>query len=312
MSQELLNKFLSDFEKVEPFQDRFDLSYWHDFSSEEKQIATQALLDAAELGNPRALTTLGDLGDERFIETIKKQSKNTHEWVRLCANRALLKLGISEHGLLSSVSEGSMLSRVASVMDLSSIPGEKIEQALLNALEDSNPYVRSIAMDGLIERFGLLELTKDKEGQTLIESPLKIINTLLLADLGPLWKKGAWEAQQIFNSLREGVKVAELNLEYIQNGPANFRKLVRDSFFDKEKPFDTGLIKEVIGHDRYYAETFFALQLQTEIRNSRAVEALRELKVSWVVPALEASCIGLTNTDPYFVLAQQAILDLSK
>lgn len=312
MSQDLLNKFLGEFKKVEPFQDRFDLSYWKDLSSEETNLATNALLAAAESGNPRALMTLGDLGDKRFIETIKKQTQSPYEWVRVCANRALLKLGDSTEGLLSGISEGTMISRVASVMDLSAIPGEKIEIALLDALEYSNPYVRSMAMDGLIERFGLLALTKNHAGKTLIESPLMTINTLLLADLGPLWKKGAWEARQIFNSLREGSTAADLNLIYVQNGPDNFRELVRDAFFDEEKPFDTGLIKGVKGHDRYWAEGFLSLQLQTEIRNPRAVEALRELKVDWVVPALEASCIGLPIMDPYFVLVQHAISELSK
>ena len=311
MSQELLNKFLGAINMVEPFQEKFDLSYWQNLTIEEKNIAIQALLEAAELGNPRALMTLGDLGDKRFIEIIKKQTNSQSEWVRLSANRALLKLGISTDGLLASISKGSMVSRFASVMDLSSVPGEKIENALLDALEDLSPYVRSIALDGLIDRFGLLALTKNREGKTILESPLVIVNTLLLADLSPLWKKGAWEARQIFNSLRKGSLPTNLNLEYVQSGPDNFRQMVRDSFFDNEKPFGSNLIKEVKGHDRYWAEIFFSLQLQTEIRNPRAVEALRELKAYWTVPALEASCIGLSKTDPYFILAQLAISELS-
>jgi hypothetical protein len=312
MSQEFLNKFLVAIKMVEPFQEKFDLSYWQNLTLEEKNVATEALLEAAELGNPRALMTLGDLGDEKFIDTIKKQIESPGEWVRLCANRALLKLGVSTEGLLSSISEGTMLSRFASVMDLSSIPGEKIDNALLDALEDTNPYVRSIAMDALIERFGLIALTKNQEGKTILESPLMTINTLLMADLNPLWKKGAWEARQIFSSLKEGALPTDLNLRYVQNGADNFRQMVRDAFFDDQKPFDTGLIGKVKGHDRFWAETFLSLQLQTEIRNPRAVEALSELKAKWVVPALEASCIGVPKTDPYFILAQEAISELSK
>lgn len=307
MSQDLLQKFLGEFNHIEPFQDRFDLSFWQDLTYEEKNIATKTLIDAAESGNPRALITLGDLGDKRFIEPIKKQTNSPYEWVRLCANRALLKLGVPPDGLLASATEGTMLSRFASVMDLSSIPGEKIEKVLLDALEDINPYVRSMAMDGLIERFGLLPLTKNQAGKTLLESPLMTINTLLLADLGPLWKKGAWEARQIFNSLRNGATPTDLNLTYVQNGPDNFREQIRDNFFNEEKPFDTDLIKVVKGHDRYWAETFLSLQLQTEIRNPRAVEALKKLKVAWVIPALEASCAGMPETDPYYLLVQDAL-----
>lgn len=307
MSQELLSKFLSDLKRVEPFQDRFDLSYWKNLSFNETTIATNALLEEAELGNPRALMTLGDLGDKRFIETIKKQTQSQYEWVRICANRALLKLGDLTEGLLVGISEGTVISRSASVMDLSIVLGEKIEVAILDTLEDPNPYVRSIAMDALIKRFDLMPFTKNQVGETLLESPLKTINTLLLADLAPLWKKGAWEARQIFNSLREGASAVELNLRYIKNGPDNFRELVRDSFFNEEKPFDTDLILNVKGHDRYWAETFLALQLQTEIRNPRAVEAFKELKVDWVIPVLKASCEELPKNHPYYLAVQAAL-----
>jgi hypothetical protein len=111
--------------------------------------------------------------------------------------------------------------------------------------------------------------------------------------------------------LREAYRADIEDLEYVQSGPDNFRQMVRDSFFDNEKPFGSNLIKEVKGHDRYWAEIFFSLQLQTEIRNPRALEALRELKAYWTVPSLEASCIGLSKTDPYFILAQLAISELS-
>ena len=78
MSQELLNKFLGAINMVEPFQEKFDLSYWQNLTIEEKNIAIQALLEAAEVGNPRALMTLGDLGDKRHIETIKKLPNILH------------------------------------------------------------------------------------------------------------------------------------------------------------------------------------------------------------------------------------------
>jgi hypothetical protein len=308
---DFLNNFLSGIDKIIPFEERFDLSFWENLSGNEKNIAINALINAAEMGNPRALMTLGDLGDKRFLDIIKSQTHNTNEWVRLCANRALIKLGGSNEGLLSSISQGTMLSRFASVLDLSTIPGEKVENALLSSLEDPHPYVRSMAMDALIERFGLQALTINQEGMTIPESPLYAINILLLADLKPLWMKGAWEAQQIFNSLRKGSSSNELNLHYVRNGPDNFRKQVRDSFFDLKNPFDLYLIQGVKGHDRYWAEIFLSLQLETKTRNLRAVEILKKLKIAWVIPALEASCDGLPQTDDYYLSVQEAISFIS-
>jgi|GEM_PF-2020757 hypothetical protein len=311
MSQKLLNNLLVAIEETLPFEERFDISFWDELTFDEKNVATNALINAAKLGNTCAIMTLGDLGDKRFLEVIRAQSLSPDEWVRLSANRALLKLVGSTDGLLSSIKEGTMLSRFASVMDLSKTSGEKVETAILAALEDKNPYVRTLAFESLIERFDLLSLTKNKEGLTLLQSPLMVLNSLLLADLGPLWEKGSSEAKQVFTFLNKGTRPDQLNLKYIQDGPENFVEIVRDSFFNKEEPFDTTLIKRTKGHNRVWAETFLCLQLHIEVRDPRAVEALRELKAYWTVPALEASCSGLSNTDPYFALAQLAISELS-
>ena len=307
MSQKLLNNLLVAIEETLPFEERFDISFWDELTFDEKNIATNALVNAAKLGNTCAIMTLGDLGDKRFLEVIRAQSLSPDEWVRLTANRALLKLIGSTDGLLNSIKEGTMLSRFASVMDLSKTSGEKVETAILAALEDKNPYVRTLAFESLMERFDLLSLTKNKEGLTLLQSPLMVLKTLLFADLGPLWEKGASEAKQVFTFLNNGIRPDQLNLKYIQDGPENFVEIVRDSFFNKEEPFDTTLIKKTKGHDRLWAEIFLCLQLHIEIRNPRAVEALKELQVSWAIPVLIASCEALPNNDPYYLAVQAAL-----
>ncbi len=307
MSQKLLNNLLVAIEETLPFEERFDISFWDELTFDEKNIATNALVNAAKLGNTCAIMTLGDLGDKRFLEVIRAQSLSPDEWVRLSANRALLKLIGSTDGLLNSIKEGTMLSRFASVMDLSKTSGEKVETAILAALEDKNPYVRTLAFESLMERFDLLSLTKNKEGLTLLQSPLMVLKTLLFADLVPLWEKGASEAKQVFTCLNNGTRPDQLNLKYIQDGPENFVEIVRDSFFNKEEPFDTTLIKKTKGHDRLWAETFLCLQLHIEIRNPRAVEALKELQVSWAIPVLIASCEALPNNDPYYLAVQAAL-----
>jgi hypothetical protein len=312
MSKILLDTFLAAIETIEPFEDRYDLSAWQEFSTEEKQIAIEALVKAADAGNARALMTLGVLGDKRYIETVRNQTHNKDEWVRSSANRALLKLEGSPDGLISDISQGSMMSRFAAVMDLSSAPGEHVDNALMDALGDPDPLVRSMTMDSLVERFGLLALTKNESGDTILEAPLKMINSLLLADLDPLWKRGTREARQVFSALRAGTSAESLGLKYVQNGPDGFRAIVRDAFFDDEKPFDTGLIQEVSGHNRRWAEIFLALQLEPDRRSERAVKALVELEADWVVPALEASCAGLDETDPYFVAVQDALQHFRK
>ena len=83
------------------------------------------------------------------------------------------------------------------------------------------------------------------------------------------------------------------------------------SINDENEDFDVNQIVEVKGHDRLWAETFLAKQLEIDKRNPRAVVALEKLRAIWVIPSLKFSCMGMNETDPYFVLVQKVLTDFS-
>ena len=311
MSQIALTDFLNSLTSFEPREDGYDLSLWSSFSPEERTSAEDALMKAASGGDPRALVTLGRLNVKRSIEIVREQTQSQSEWVRFAAHRALLKLEGSSSGMVESAIASNFYTRFGAVMELAEVVGENAEKALLNALDDSDPLVRSRALESLIERHGLISLTRNESGKTLLETPLKTLDTLLMSDIAPLWQQAAWEARHIFTAIANGKSADDLGLRYVQTGPDNFRKQVRDAFFDEEQPFDPSFIAAIAGHDRHWAEAFLALQLDPNIRNIRAVTTLASLGARWVLPALETSVAGLPTDDPYAVAVAVAIETLT-
>lgn len=311
MSQIALKDFLNSLTRFDPREDGYDLSLWSSLSPDERTCAEDALIKAASGGDPRALVTLGNLNVKRSIEIVREQTQSQSEWVRFAAHRSLLKLEGSSSGMVSNANAGNFYTRFGAVMDLAQVGGEEVEKALHNALDDSDPLVRSRALESLIERHGLISLTRNAEGKTLLETPLKTLDTLLMSDIAPLWQQAAWQARYIFTAIANGTSVDDLGLRYVKTGPDNFRAHVRDAFFDEEQPFDPSFIEAVEGHDRRWAEAFLALQLDTNIRNIRAVKALASLKARWVLPALEVSVAGLPADDPYAIAVGVAVETLT-
>jgi hypothetical protein len=307
MSQFTLSKFLDSLTHFEVFEDSYDISLWSSLSLDEQTQAEDALIRASAQGDARALVTLGYLGVERAAETVQAQTQNSSPWVRFAAHRALSRLGGSSEGLIEDVISGDFTIRFGAVMELATTEGEGAEHILIQALEDPDGLVRSQALDSLIERYGLIPMTQDQAGHTLLESPLKTLNMRLMADLDPLWQQAAWDAKEIFRKLAAGIHPNDLGLIYIQTAPDNFRAKVRDAFFDEDQPFDTSLIATVRGCDRQCVETFLALQLDPTIRSSRAVEALASLNAKWVLPSLKVSATGLPDDHPYSTAVQNAI-----
>jgi len=313
MSKDTLNRFLAILNEYDPQQDSYDLALWPEMSPSERTEAEDALIAAAADGNPRALVTIGHLRLERALPAVRTQAQNPHPWVRFAAHRAIRGLVGEVDGLIEDGASDSWMIRIGTIRELVHVTGEMAESVILNALDDADALVRSAALDGLIERHGLIELTYNSAGRSALESPLRTLNTLLTSDVPPLWQQAAGEAHRIFSALAGGSSPDELGLRYKQSAPDGFRRSVSDAFFDMAQPFDVGPIAAQDGHDRHWAEAFLALQLKfaPEERARRAANALGQLNASWVMPALAASAQGYAPDDPYALVAAEAIQALS-
>ena len=281
----MLDLFLKSLSIAEPREDAYDISFFSSFNATEKKIAEDAIIQLASNGDARALVTIGKLKLDRAEKILIEQAKNSNEWVRFSANRALLELDKSYKGILEDTKASSSNTRFGAISEISKHKIKETNEVLIKALDDEDSLVRFEAYDGLLQYFDLLKYTK-KNGNTLLESPLKTLGVLVVCDIKSLRFKAVIDAKEIFKKISEGNTPDSLDLVYKSSGIPNFRIQIRDSFYDYKKPFSTALIQRARGHDRRWAEVFLALQLNSMTDFKRSLEALVNLNAFWIVETL--------------------------
>ncbi len=302
-----LTNFLATLD-VPNFSDSHDVSALAALPDLERQVAHNALIARARHGDARAIISVGHLGLSDAVPYLRLLTTHPSRWVRFSVHRAMAMLGFAEgvRPLIDDASHGIMIERFAAAMDLTHVPGEEALAALLAGLEDVDYLVRARAMQSLTIRFGIDDLRRDREGQTLPESPLETLELLLTNELAPLWQYAAWQARTIFQALNEGVDPDALCLRYLRVAPEGFRDSIADNFFEPEAPFDVTPILAAWGADRRWAEAFLGAQLAQ--RPVRAVQAIVTLGADWLGGALEASTVGADDAYRAHVAAALAQL----
>lgn len=268
-------------------------------------------MQLASNGDARALVTIGKLKLERAEKILIEQAKNSNEWVRFSANRALLELDKSHKGILEDTMAPSSMTRFGAISEISRHKIKETNQVLIKALDDEDSLVRFEAYDGLLEYFDLVKYTTDENGNTQLESPLKTLGVLIVCDIKSLRFKAVIDAKEIFKKISEGNTPESLDLIYKSSGIPNFRIQIRDSFYNYTTPFSTDLIQQAQGHDRYWAEVFIALQLNSRNDFKRSLEALVNLNVFWIVETLKDFMILFGPSSDLFEPTANAIEALS-
>jgi hypothetical protein len=302
-----LAEFLDAMQRPAVGEDTYDLELVSDLSAHERRMAEDLLMVASQHGDSRALVTLGRLGTFRALPTIRAQVHHPTPWVRLSARRALVMIeGAPEVDAFvrEALSQGTRLAKFAAVLDLARVRGSDAFGTLLGALDDNDDLVRGRALESLVMRFGLEGLTRDPHGESLLETPLATLESLLMSGLEPLWRKAAWVARSIFSELAIGKQPDDLDIVYRRTAPPGYRGVVVAAFEDEATPFDAWLIRREGGHDRRWAEAYLALQL--ERRSLRAVEVIRELELRSLRPTLEAAAARVDAAHPFAVAARAA------
>jgi HEAT repeat protein len=307
----MLELFLKNLSIAEPREDAYDISSFSSFNASEKIIAEDAIMQLASNGDAKALVTIGKLKLDRAEKILIEQAKNSNEWVRFSANRALLELNKSHKGILEDTMAPSSMTRFGAISEISRHKIKETNQVLIKALDDEDSLVRFEAYDGLLEYFDLVKYTTDENGNTQLESPLKTLGVLLVCDIKSLRFKAVIDAKEIFKKISEGNTPESLDLIYKSSGIPNFRIQIRDSFYNYTTPFSTDLIQQAQGHDRYWAEVFIALQLNSRNDFKRSLEALVNLNVFWIAETLKDFIILFGPSSDLFEPTANAIEALS-
>jgi HEAT repeat protein len=150
-----LVEFLNSLLIIDPKEDSYDISIWPTLSDSDQNIAKSRLIEQATNGNPKALITLGNLQLTETLKIIKAHTNNKDEWVRFCANRALIKLTGVYDGLLDDASSKSETTRFGALLELTKINDVTVENKIIDALYDKDNLVRSKALEALINRHKL-------------------------------------------------------------------------------------------------------------------------------------------------------------
>jgi len=307
----MLDLFLKSLSIAEPREDAYDISFFSSFNESDKKSAEDAIMQLASNGDPKALVTIGKLKLDRAEKILIEQAKNPNEWVRFSANRALLELNKSHKGILEDTMALSSITRFGAISEISRHNIKETNEVLLKALDDEDSLVRFEAYDGLLQYFDLLKYTKNENGNTQLESPLKALGVLIVSDIKSLRFKAVIEAKEIFKKISEGNSPESLDLIYKSSGIPNFRIQIRDSFYNDTIPFSTDLIQQAQGHDRYWAEVFIALQLNSRNHFKRSLEALVNLNAFWILDTLKEFIILFGPSSDLYEPTANAIEALS-
>ena len=291
-------------EPVSP--DGYDTSLFRTFNGLERSRAEDALIARGGAGDGRALVTLGRLKVVRALDAARAQTDAADPWLRLCAHRALARLGgeAEAGGLIALAAAGDAAARRAALEDLAAVEGEGALRALYHALDDVDADVRRQAFRAALARYGEDELARAAAGGAEPLAPAAVTAALLGAALEPLWRLGAWEARNTIAGLSLGRRVDALALRYRPSAPPGFRAAVEAELAAlSERSFDAALVAGERGHDRRWAEVALALALAPGPAGARAAIALGALGARWALAAIEAAAWGLAPDDPLVAAA---------
>ena len=132
----MLDLFLKSLSIAEPREDAYDISFFSSFNATEKKIAEDAIIQLASNGDARALVTIGKLKLDRAEKILIEQAKNSNEWVRFSANRALLELDKSYKGILEDTKASSSNTRFGAISEISKHKIKGTNEVLIKALDD--------------------------------------------------------------------------------------------------------------------------------------------------------------------------------
>lgn len=311
MSPEL-SRFFAKLQDFDPREEAYDTVDLRSASAEDREQAVHALLMLLKQRmDPRAAMALAELGETWVAPELQALAVGPTP-IAAVARRALVRLGVVDEataaGLAQDTRHGTMFQRFGAVMEIAKLPGREAFDALMGALDDEDPVVRSQAYEALVNRLGLLPLTLTADGSdTNLRAPLEVMHALLRQDAPSLRALGLVRLRRVFVAVDQGQSATDLGLEFEGEDGEDFRHAIGRALRTPTVDYPIDRVKAASSHDRAFAETLWAVALARG--DVRAPKALAEVGATWTLPTLvEARDRG---GDPAFVTAvEEAIREL--
>lgn len=264
----------------------YDLALARDVSGEERTTLVAHLVAAARNDDPRAVLTLGYIGASETLPALLFLAKTANPMART-ARRAVVLLGhgrdVIEQIVHDAKESSAMMDRVAAVLDLAKVGGDRAVDALLLALDDSAYEVRELAWEGLVVELGIDKRMRSPDGKRELLTFVELLSVWIGSKLSTLRRMGVDSMRALVADIRRGVQ--PVGVDWIANpAPETFAAL-RRALFDLDAAYPVDEIDRLAGFPRHWAETILLLRLESE--DVRVPAALAQLRAEWVVPTLE-------------------------
>jgi len=285
-SLELLLKQMETPSEVSWKDETYDLALAREVTGNDRKVLLSRLIDAARADDPRAVLTLGYIGAVEALPALLVLAK-TETAMSATARRAVVLLGRGNEVLdliaRDATSSVIKMERVAAVMDLAKLGGNRAIDALIAALGDEAFEVRELAWQGLVAVLGLDPLLRSPEGTRELMTPAELYSVWMGSELPELMKMGVDALRQVMRKARKSA--SPVDFKWLPcPAPETFQK-IRLALFDTDAAFPIDEIKPLSGSPRQWAETMILLRL--EAQDSRVPQAMVQLDASWTVPVLE-------------------------
>lgn len=287
-SLDLLLKQIDNPDELSWKDETYDLALARDLRGAERTAFISRLIDAARAGDSRAVLTLGHIGAVETLPALLPLAK-VKDPLAMTARRAVVLLGhgdeVVDYIAHDAIHAPAKMARVAAVMDLAKVGGDKALDALEQALADSEYEVRELAWQGLVAVFGLDPLLRGPEGKRELMTHVELLSVWLGSKLDAVQNMGIDGLRELVGKLRAGATPGSLGIQFIPNpAPETFTK-IRLALFDDEAAFPIDEIKRLSGSPRQWAETIILLRI--EHGDSRVPDAMARLGAEWTVPVLQ-------------------------
>ena len=287
MSLEQLLQQMADRTGLSWQSETYDLATARGLSSTDRAEYVAKLLDAARQGDTFAIMTLGHLKVTEAVAMLEAEAQSDQAWAGT-ARRALVLLGkgtdVVEAIAHDAVNAPDKMARVAAILDLGKLGGPTATFALLQALLDSEPEVRVIAWDAVMDVLGLMKRILNPDGARDLTTEVEVMRVLLGSELPALIKLGAAGIREVARRLAAGATPQQLGIAWRPMTSEETFDNLRGAMYDDD-PYPIDEIKRLRGAERQLAETMIVRRL--EAWDERVPDVLVALDAAWTAPALE-------------------------
>lgn len=287
MSPELA-RFYDKLRQPELREDAYDTSDLRTVAAAERDQAVHALLMLLKRQDPRAAMALAELGEAWVAPELQALATGAGPLAAV-ARRALVRLGVMDaataEGLAQDTRAGTMFQRFGAVMELAKVPGREAHDALMAALDDDDPLVRSQAYEALVTRLGLLPATRTADGSDVnLRSPLEVMHLLVRAEAPTLRALGLMRLRRAFMAAEAGRSASDIGLDFAGDPDEALRHSIGKALRNPGAAYPVDLVKGAAAHDRAFAEAIWAVALGRA--DARAPAALAAVGATWALPTL--------------------------